>query len=289
MVHSTWGSWFVQDEIEASDVDGLSVWYLGCNGFVCRTPTTTLYIDPYFAEGNPPRIVRMIPVPMDPAEATQCDGVLVTHEHIDHMHPPSVEPLVTDLGATVYAPQASYERADYEGDVRLPESERETVAVGDEFEVGDLTVSVHGANDPDAIEPVTYVVQYEDETFFHAGDSRPSDTFAALGEQYDIDLGVLAFGSIGNIYDAETDRGERTRWYMDENQVIEAANDLQLQRLFPSHWDMWRGVGADPKVLHEHAASFEYPRTVEVGNIGDRIDVGSPGIVRATDIRSGGH
>jgi L-ascorbate 6-phosphate lactonase len=286
MVHSTWDSWFVNDEIESADVSGLSVWYLGCNGFVLRTETATLYIDPYFADGNPPRIVRMIPVPMDPADATDCDAVLVTHEHIDHMHPPSMEPLVTDLAASVYAPEASYEQPDYDGDIELPDESTQTVTTGEEFTVGDLTVSVHGANDPDAIEPVSYVVEHDSGTFFHGGDTRPSDTFERLGESHDIDLGVLAFGTVGNIYDEGRDQGERTAWYMNENQIIEAANDLQLTRLFPSHWDMWRGVGADPNVLHEHALSFAYPQTIEVGPIGSRLDVGSPGIVQPKSLQS---
>jgi L-ascorbate 6-phosphate lactonase len=92
-------------------------------------------------------------------------------------------------------------------------------------------------------------------------------------------------GSVGDI--AYPDRGtvERTRWYMDENQVIEAANQLELDRLLPTHWDMWRGVGADPTALVEHAASFDYPRLIEHGRIGDRVDVADAGIVRAQSLR----
>jgi L-ascorbate 6-phosphate lactonase len=34
----------------------------------------------------------------------------------------------------------------------------------------------------------------------------------------------------------------------------------------------------DPKVLHEHAESFRYPRSVEVAKMGDRFDAGRYGI-----------
>jgi len=87
-VHATWGDWFVSEEVEATTPEGLSVWCLGCNGFVLRTETTTVYIDPYFGDGDPLNIVRMVPVPIDPADATLCDAVLVTREHIDHVHAP---------------------------------------------------------------------------------------------------------------------------------------------------------------------------------------------------------
>jgi L-ascorbate 6-phosphate lactonase len=287
MVHSTWDDWFVSDEIESTEPDGLSVWYLGCNGYVLRTAETTVYLDPYFGEGSPPRTIRMIPVPMDPADATLCDAVLVTHEHIDHMHPPSHGPLVEDLGGELYAPSESYENPAYDGDLRAPDEQQNVVTVGEEFSVGDLSIHVRGANDPDAEEPVTYVIEHESGTFFAAGDSRPADAFSDIADEFDIDVGVLAFGTVGNILHTEDDPTETypTDWYNDGDQVIEAANQLELDRLVPVHWDMWKGVGADPKAIHEHAASYRYPRVVETVRIGDRVDLGSPGVVGLQDLR----
>ncbi|MFB6174314.1 MAG: MBL fold metallo-hydrolase [Halobacteriales archaeon] len=276
MVHSNWGDWFVREEVEAADPDGLSLWYLGCNGFVARSPETTLYIDPYFGTGEPPATVRMLPVPMDPADATRCDAVLATHEHIDHMHAPSYRPLVEDLGADLYATEPCYTDPDHETDYEPPEERKHVIEPGDTYGIGDLTVHVRAGNDPDAIGEVSYVIEHASGTYFNSGDSRPAPLFADIGEEFDIDVGSLTFGTTGRIH--EGDSTEVTTWYSDENQVIELANALELDRLVPVHWDMWKGVSADPTVLHRHAASFEYPRILEVAEIGDRLDVGSPGI-----------
>ena len=279
MVHATWGDWFVREEVEAADPHGLSVWYLGCNGFVVRSPEATIYVDPYFGDGDPPRLVRMLPVPLDPADATDCDAVFCTHEHLDHFHPPSYGPLVQDCGATLHAPAACFSDArDFESGDRAPPDRRRTVAPGDAVSVGDLRVHVRGATDPDAVEPVSYVVEHEAGTFFHAGDSRPSPAFERVADEFDVDLGALAFGSVGRVAGDERP-APRTEWYMDENQVVEAANALELDRLLPTHWDMWKGMGADPKVLFEHVASHRYPRVLERATVGDRLDVGSPGVV----------
>ena len=276
MVHSTWGDWLVHSEIEATDPDGVSLWFLGCNGFVVRSPGATVYVDPYFGDGDPPRVVRMIPVPMDSTDATKCDAVLATHEHVDHMHPPSYGPLVNDLGAELHAPAAAYTNPEYDGSMRVPEDRGNHVEPGDAIDVGDLTVHVRGAHDPDSAEPVSYVFEHDAGTVFHGGDTKPADAFGAIGEEFDIDAGILAFGTRGNI--AAADRVRRVSWYMNADQVIEVANALQIDRLLPTHYDMWNGVDGDRKILFETARSHRYPKRIDPIRVGDRVDLGEPGI-----------
>jgi len=277
MVHATWGDWFVREEIEGATMSGASCWYLGCNGFVLRSAEATIYLDPYFGDGDPPELVRRIPVPMDAADATDADAVLFSHEHIDHVHPPSYGPLTEECGATAYGTEACWDgRQDHNMNPRLPE--KRAIEPDDEFTVGDFTVHVRPADDPDAVGEVAFIIDHEAGTFFHGGDARPSATFEQVGAEFDIDLGAIAFGSIGRIRDADASETRRTEWYMNENDVISCANALGLDRLVPTHFDMWRGMDADPKVLHDHATSFEYPRVVERVQVGDRLDFGAPGV-----------
>ena len=277
MIESDWGDWLVRD-VEDADPDGVAVWYLGCNGFVLKgSDGTTIYIDPYLGLGDPPRTVRMIPVPFDPEDVAEADAVLATHEHTDHVHGPSQAPILESTGATFYAPDDSLtvarEEEAWEDEWDLEADQFAEVSEGDTVDIGEFTVHIEVANDPDATHPVSYVFEHDAGTFFHGGDTKPTDEFERIGETYDIDLGVLAFGTVGQIPDKQTREPKRTRWYNDENQLVEAASALQLERVLPSHWDMWRGLTADPKALHHHAKSFTSPQRLELVGIGDRVDL----------------
>ncbi|MFB6078051.1 MAG: MBL fold metallo-hydrolase [Halarchaeum sp.] len=277
MTVSDWGDWLPRAVADA-DPDGLAAWYLGCNGFVVKAGDgTTVFVDPYVGIGDPPRTIRMIPVPFDPDDVEAADAVLATHEHTDHVHGPSQAPILESTGADFYAPDAGLDVArdeeDWQADYDVDDDQFHEVAEGDTFDLGELTVHVVETHDPDAVHPVGYVFEHDAGTLFHAGDSKPSDSFSALGERFDIDAGILAFGTVGNIPDKQTREPKRTRWYNDENQIIEAASDLRLDRLVPTHWDMWKGLTSDPTVLHHHAKSFEHPADLDLVEIGDRIDL----------------
>ncbi|NLV10837.1 MBL fold metallo-hydrolase [Halomicrobium mukohataei] len=275
-VDSDWGDWLVR-AVEDADPDGLAIWYLGCNGFVLKSSGgAVVYVDPYLGIGDPPRTVRMIPVPFDPDDVREADAVLATHEHTDHTHGPSQAPILAGTGATFYGTDASHDVVSDENWTEawdVDDDQLREIGEGDTFEVGDLTVHVEPANDPDADHPVSYVFEHDAGTFFHGGDARPG-AFEPVGESYDIDVGVLAFGTVGMIPDKETREPERTKWYNDENMIVEAANELQLETLVPTHWDMWKGMTTEPTVLHNHVNSFPAPATLDIVEIGDRIDLG---------------
>ncbi|MFB6141806.1 MAG: MBL fold metallo-hydrolase [Halorientalis sp.] len=273
---SDWGDWLPAAVADA-DPDGVAIWYLGCNGFVLTAGDgTTVFVDPYLGTGDPPRTVRMIPVPFHPSDVRAADAVLATHEHSDHVHGPTQGPILAATGADYVAPDDSLAVAESEGWVDaydLDESQFHEVAEGDTFSVGSFTVHVEPANDPDATHPVAYVFEHDAGTFCHGGDARPGEAFAEIGAAYDIDLGALAFGSAGRILDKETREPTDTKWYSDEGEVVEAARQLRLDRLVPTHWDMWKGLTADPTALHDHVRSFEYPRRLDLLEIGDRTDL----------------
>jgi len=276
-IHSDWGDWLPQTVADA-DPDGLDVWYLGCNGFVLKAADgTTVFIDPYLGTGDPPRTVRMIPVPFHPDDVRSCDAVLATHEHTDHVHGPSQAPILKETGATFYAPDDSIAVAQdgeaWTDEWDVNDDQFAEVSEGETVDVGSLTVHVEPANDPDATHPVSYVVEHESGTFFHGGDACPGEPFERVGETYDVDIAALAFGSSGMIPDKETREPAYTKWYADENEIAAAAAQVRPDRLLPTHWDMWKGLTADPAAVRPHVRSYGYPRTLELVEIGDRVSV----------------
>ena len=276
MVHSDWGDWLPRAVADA-DPDGVAIWYLGCNGFALTDGETTLFVDPYLGPGDPPRTIRMIPVPFDPTDVEAADAVLATHEHTDHVHGPSQAPILERTGATLHAPDDSLavarEDERWTDEWNVDDDQFDEVAEGDTFEIGDFTIHVEDAHDPDATHPVSYAIEHPAGTFFHGGDTKPSEAFERIGEEYDVDLAALAFGSVGRIPDKQTHEPARKRWYSDENGVVEIAAALRADRLLPTHWDMWKGLTADPTALHHHVGSFTYPQALDIVEIGDRVDL----------------
>ena len=277
MTDSDWGDWLPR-AVATAEPDTVALWYLGCNGFALKGHDgTVLWIDPYVGLGDPPRTIRMIPVPFDPDDVTAADAVLATHEHTDHVHGPSQAPILENTDAAFVAPDDSlavaHEAERWTDHWDVDADTFQEVTEGDELRIGEFTVHVVETHDPDATHPVGYVIEHPSGTVFHAGDSKPAESFAELGDRYDIDLGILAFGSVGMIPDKETGVPTETKWYSDENQIAAAAADLSLDRLVPTHWDMWKGLTADPTALHEHVRSRPAPNQLEIVEIGDRIDL----------------
>ncbi|MFB6167875.1 MAG: MBL fold metallo-hydrolase [Haloferacaceae archaeon] len=272
---SDWGDWLL-GEIAAADPDGVDLWYLGCNGFVLKdSDGTTVWIDPYCGTGDPPKTVRMIPVPFDPAAVESADAVLATHEHSDHVHGPTQGPILANTGATYHAPSDSLAVVEAEGwrdEYGVDEAQFAEVGDGDSFSVGAFDVSVVAVSDADATEPVGYVVEHDAGTLFHGGDTKPGPTLDRVGEAFDVDLAVVAFGTVGLLPDGEGGRS-RTKWYCDENEAVAVADAVEADRLLPSHWDVWRNLTADPTSLHDHVRSFPHPERLEVVEIGARIQM----------------
>lgn len=234
----------------------LAFWGLGQVGVTIKGPTGVLYVDPYLtdSDGEGGSLPRTFPPPLSPHEATNASAVLLTHDHIDHTDPDTVLPLA---GAS---PEAHFVVPFTSRDTLVGsglEADRIVVPeVGEPLEVAGARVtavpSAHTEleHDPERGYPyLGYVVEWNDVTVYHAGDTVVYDGLIQTLSAWRIDVALVPIngrdffrttrGIIGNT---------------DFREAVELAETLNFGLIVPTHYDLISGNTADPG----HFVSYLY-------------------------------
>ena len=220
-----------QEEMEGSSVDeGVRIWALGGPTFAIRTPQAMVYLDPYFG-GDPeeaaPFAHRTVQIPLDPSRIRLADAALISHEHYDHCHQQTLEPMANRTEMLVYGPKSVVKEM---ATFAIPEGRVAQVKAGDKLQVKDISVTVWPAYDAYEPEAVTYVLESQGISLFFGGDSSAGPAFDEIGASGNLDIAMLAFGR---------------QWYMNEAQMLDAAERMHPRLLLPYHWELWRAYTGD--------------------------------------------
>jgi L-ascorbate 6-phosphate lactonase len=173
------------DEIRATRPGSgtLAVWWLGQSGFVIKTRSGTLVIDPYlsehlttkYAETDRPH-VRMTEAPLRGSDLTGIDLVLASHKHSDHLDPGTLPALLAaSPGAVLALPAAIVEHAralDLPGD-RLVGLEAGSIVARAGFSVRAVPAAHEGLDTDDRGRHLYlgFVIEAEGRRLYHSGDS----------------------------------------------------------------------------------------------------------------------
>jgi L-ascorbate metabolism protein UlaG (beta-lactamase superfamily) len=221
----------------------LAIWWLGQSGFLIKTRSGILVIDPYLSEhltrkyeGTSRPHVRMTRAPLRGTDLKGVDLVLASHKHSDHLdHETLSELLATSPGARLALPASLLDHASAIG---LPSDLFSGIEAGEVVERAGFRAraipSAHELIDRDADGRhlyLGYVIETEGLRLYHSGDSIVYDGLAeALGsEPFDVFFLPIngrdpARGVPGNMNAAE---------------AVDLAARHRPRCLVPNHYDMF--------------------------------------------------
>jgi L-ascorbate metabolism protein UlaG (beta-lactamase superfamily) len=108
-------------------------------------------------------------------------------------------------------------------------------------------VSVHAYPSKDVFDPdaLTYVIEVGEIKVFDGGDTLHFPGLAEIGGKWDLDIVFLSYAK----------NPEGKVYYLDEEAVCKAAQDLKPRILIIKHYDLWREFAVDPMPLVEELRS----------------------------------
>ena len=232
--------------------DGFSLWFLGQNSFVLRSPDgMVIAVDPYLSDycatrgtgKTPTPKSRLFPPPLLPAEL-DCDVVLLTHSHCDHADPETLSVLAGKTNISLFAPR---DAAKVALDAGFPPERVRTINAGESFDLARagtrVTASFALPTDGSDLNHVGYLLGFPNgSTFWNTGDTAWHETLPILATA--IFKGTLPEGKTGPDLMAvciNTGYGNLSHW-----DAARLAGAAKPHFAIPVHWDLFPHNSCDP-------------------------------------------
>lgn len=257
----------------------LRIWWIGQEGYVFKSATQIIYIDPYLStyaeritQGKPNEHVRIHPAPMKPEDVTHADIVFCTHDHADHIDPEGIPTIAAQSpGARFVVPECARETMRHFG---IDNDRIYTMKGDDELCLNDIHVHAipakHEQFDRDLQKGypyLSYVIKIASMTIFHAGDTIPYDGQVERLKKHKIDLALVPINGRDDFRRKLDFEGNFTC-----EEAVRFALDINAGLTIPMHYDMFTINTADINdfrrvadkhalryLVMEHAASIHFP------------------------------
>lgn len=257
----------------------LAIWWLGQSGFLIKSRSATLVIDPYLSEhltrkyeGTNKPHVRMTEAPFRGSDLTGIDLVLSSHKHSDHLDPGTVPDLLAGSpGAKLVLPESLIDYARYLG---LSGTRLVGLDAGETYERAGIRIraipSAHERLDLDAKGRHLYlgfVIEAGGLRLYHSGDSLVYDALANHLGPGPFDAFFLpingrdpARGVAGNMSAAE---------------AIDLAIRCRPRFVVPHHYDMFTFNTVPVEVFEAEAVRLPEGVRAKVLRCGERWEIRS--------------
>jgi L-ascorbate metabolism protein UlaG (beta-lactamase superfamily) len=258
---------------------GLRAFWIGHASVYVEIDGKRLLIDPVFSEYASPFEIgprRFHPPPIALAELPAIDGVLITHDHYDHLDMHTVQHLAqrdtlffVPLGVGAHLERWGVASA------RIREMEwGQQQALGGVRIVSTPSRHYSGRRlgDRNATLWTSWSVLGAKQRFFVSGDTGYSDHFGQIGAQHG--PFELAFVKVGAY-------GPGAPWldiHMSAENAVRAAQDVRARRLFPVHWGTFNLAfhAWDEPIRRTLAAARAAQLEVLTPRIGEMVDADVP-------------
>ena len=205
--------------------------FLGHACFLLRKDNDTLIIDPFLTD-NPVSAAR--------AEEIECQYILVSHAHADHMG--DAVKIALRTGATIISTAEVARACSEQG------AAAHAMHLGGKhkFDFGSvrITPAFHGAGIPGG-HACGFIVDFFGKIVYHTGDTALFGDMALLGRLESIDVALLPIGD---------------NYTMGPQDAAEAANMLQPKLVVPMHYNTWPLIAQSPEAFQQDVQNrFKIP------------------------------
>jgi L-ascorbate 6-phosphate lactonase len=234
-----------------------AVWWIGQHSFVVKTCDMVLYFDPFLSEH--PR--RMLAPLLYPGEITHADLIFGSHDHTDHIDHGALKLIALAKETTKFVFPDLLCR-DLSEKLEIPFNR--IIALDDNQSVDYGSVRITGIaashefldQDPSTLRYpyLGYVVETEDLTIYHSGDTCLYEGIFPRLKKWHFDLAFLPI----NGRDAKR-FGRGCMGNMTFQEAADLAGILTPDVTIPGHYGMFANNTIDPMLFSEYMTS-KYPR-----------------------------
>ena len=207
----------------------MKIRFLGQSGYIIVGGDTTVIIDPYLSDsvnrvaGRP----RTLPVPIDPSKIN-CDAVICTHNHLDHLDPDTVEKIsdgqffiTTEEGVSVLS--------------EMGKKNTRALKEGDSVTLGDMEITAVFADH--TVEAFGVILRAEGKALYFRGDTLYNEKLFDIARFSPDYTFICINGRLGN---------------MNAKEALITAEKIGAAVNIPNHYDMFASNSEDPLLFSEH-------------------------------------
>ena len=202
----------------------MRITWIGQGGYLIKSGKSEILVDPYLSDivgklhGKP----RLYPAPFEP-ESVNCDAVICTHDHLDHLDPEAIEKMKDEQFFLVTNEGASHLE-------ELGKKNYKVLGVGDSMTIGEFEVTAVYANH--TCEAFGLIIEAEGERIYISGDTL-FDEKLFEAKRYCPDITFICInGRLGN---------------MKVGEAVITAKEIGAKVNIPNHYDMFESNSEDPE------------------------------------------